>query len=497
MESAKDPVNYESFGAQGDGVTDDLPAICKAHDYANEQGLSVKTRADATYHLGRRALTARIATDTDWNTSRFTIDEAQDVEDHRASLFEIVSLLESGAQSPDGLALHHLSRDQRQVDARPEHDCFVRVEDDSTRLFIRRGLNQNAGVPQSDCFVLRRDGSIEADIDWDYEQITRLDSHPIDDDTLFVRGGVFTTCANREHHPNGYNYWSRNIAISRSNTEINGLTHYVTGEIDVGCPYSGFLNVHHCAHVTFRDCWSTGHKIYSTIGAVGKPVSMGSYDMNANNVVGFTLINCRMNHITDRTRWGVIGSNFCKDILLQDCHLSRMDTHMGVSGSYIIRRCSLGHMGLNAIGRGELIIEDSTLYGRSLIGLRPDYGSHWEGDLSITNCRWIPACGDSVQPQVIGLSNDGTHDFGYQCSMPRQIKIDGLFIDDANTPEGYEGPYLLADPDGGADADALPAKRPFPYTPCERISLRGLETASGKGTRLSPNSTLATVIEQS
>ncbi len=483
-------VDYESFGAKSDGVTDDLPAICRAHDHANSHGLCVRTKPDATYHLGRRDLTARIATDTDWSTSRFTIDDSTQVENHRGSLFEIISLLE-----PETITLDRLSCDQRQTAVHLSHDSFVRVEDDSRRLFIRRGLNQNAGVPQSDCFVLRRDGSIEADIDWDYERMTQIDTRPIDDDALYIRGGVFTTYANREHHPDGYNYWSRNIAISRSNTEIQGLTHYVTGEIDVGCPYSGFLNAHHCAHITFRDCWSTGHKVYSTSGAAGKPVSMGSYDMNANNVVGFSLINCRMNHITDRTRWGVIGSNFCKDILLEDCHLSRMDTHMGVSGSYIIRRCELGHMGLNAIGRGQLIIEDSTLYGRSLVGLRPDYGSTWEGDLSITNCRWIPACGERVQPQVIGLNNDGTHDFGYRCSMPRQITIDGLYIDDANTPDGYEGPYLLADPDANTD-DVLPANRPFPYAPCERISLRGLETSSGKRPRLSSNSTLATVIEQ-
>ena len=200
-------------------------------------------------HETRRDLTARIATDTDWSTSRFTIDDSTQVENHRGSLFEIISLLE-----PETIALDRLSCDQRQTAVHPSHDSFVRVKDDSRQLFIRRGLNQNAGVPQSDCFVLRRDGSIEADIDWDYERMTQIDTRPIDDDALYIRGGVFTTYANREHHPDGYNYWSRNIAIPRSNTEIQGLTHYVTGEIDVGCPYSGFLNAHHCAHITFRDC---------------------------------------------------------------------------------------------------------------------------------------------------------------------------------------------------------------------------------------------------
>ena len=37
-------IDYEAFGAKGDGVTDDMPAICEAHAYANAHGLSVRTK---------------------------------------------------------------------------------------------------------------------------------------------------------------------------------------------------------------------------------------------------------------------------------------------------------------------------------------------------------------------------------------------------------------------------------------------------------------------
>ncbi len=63
------PVSYETFGAIGDGLADDLPAIVEAHAFANAHGLPVKSRPGATYHLGRRALTAIIATDTDWSSA--------------------------------------------------------------------------------------------------------------------------------------------------------------------------------------------------------------------------------------------------------------------------------------------------------------------------------------------------------------------------------------------------------------------------------------------
>jgi hypothetical protein len=334
---------------------------------------------------------------------------------------------------------------------------------------------------------------VEGSIDWDYDNVSRVEARPMEEKLLIVRGGVFTTIANRMKQEVGYNYWSRNIRISRSNTEINGLAHHVVGETEVGHPYSGFISVSNCANITLRNCFATGHKSYTTIGAAGKPVSMGSYDYSANSVVNFSMINCRMNHINDRTRWGVIGTNFCKNILLEDCTLSRMDTHMGVSGTYVIRRCTLGYAGLNAIGRGLLTVEDSTLYGSALINFRSDYGSTWEGDVVVRNSRWIPASGKSSRPQMINTRNDGTHDFGYPCFMPREITIDGLFVDDSNHPEDYQGMYFFSDPDSGYDRgkDSKPADRPFPYAMCRKVKVRRLTTASGMKPRISANADLA------
>ena len=513
--SAAGFVTYEAFGAAGDGVTDDLPAIVAAHDYANSHGLPVRSRPDATYHLGRRALTAVIATDTDWSTSRFTIDDAphnDSIEDHKRPLFAVRSLL-----PPETLAIERLTRDQAHADVRHAdvaaadggHAYHVLVENDTVRRYIRRGLNQNAGTPQHDVFILRPDGSIEGDIDWDYvpgvpgaHTITRIEARPIDPSPLTLRGGFFTTLANRMVQPVGYNYWARNIEITRSNTTVEGLTHYVAGETAVGHPYSGFLSIHDCADITLRDCFLTPHKIYSTIGSAGLPVMMGSYDIQANNVVNFAMVRCAMHAICDRTRWGLIGTNFCKNILLEDCTLSRMDTHQGVSGSYTIRRCRLGHMGLNAIGRGTLTVEDSTLYGRHLVNFRDDYGSTWEGDLVIRGCTWIPSCGDPTWSGVIGVHNDGTHDFGYPCSMPRRVTIDGLHVDDSAAPEGYTGLILFSDPDdlpGGvrlSDGPVAPdAARPYPYARTETLTIRGLVTTSGKPPRISPNAALAAAID--
>ncbi len=476
------PVDYEAFGAVGDGIADDLPAIVKAHAFANAHGLPVKTKAGATYHLGRRALSAIIATDTDWGTSRFIIDDT-DVENHRIPLFAVQSLLE-----PVKLTIPRLSRDQRRLDVRPGRDCWVRVENSHRKRYIREGLNQNNGSAQRDCFILRRDGAIEGDIDWDYDTVTQVEARPIDERPLVLRGGIFTTTANRMKQEVGYNYWQRNIVITRSNTIVEGLTHHVVGEGEFGHPYRGFLSAQGCANVTLRDCLVTGHKTYSTIGAAGKPVSMGSYDLDANEVVNFTMIGVRMDDICDPTRWGVIGTNFCKNILLENCTLSRMDTHQGVSGTYTIRGCTIGYVGINAIGRGTLTVADTTSHGRTFVTLRSDYGSTWEGTVVIRNCRWLPGCGAPLQPHLLSAGNNGQHDFGYPCFMPREITIDGLVIDDRQHPQNYQGPFLFSDPDGPAPATAA---RPFPYPLTERVTLRRLTTTSGRKVRISPDAEFA------
>jgi hypothetical protein len=479
-------VNYEAFGAVGDGKADDLPAIRDAHAHANRHGLPVRSKPGATYHLGRRAITAIISTDTDWGTSRFIIDDSAAVEDHRKALFEVRSALK-----PLPLKITRLKCGQTRLDAGVSSECLVYVENRNRRIFIRRGLNRNDGSVQKEVFILRQDGSIEGAIDWDYETVTRVEALPIDHETLFIRGGIFTNVANRmrqEDRQSGY--WGRNLVIRRSKTVVDGVTHRVTGETDRGQPYEGFLNASRCARVMFRNCVIDGRKVYQKIGNAGKPVAMGTYGFTANLCVDFRMVGCRNgNDIFDRSRWGVIGTNFMKNILLEDCMLSRMDVHQGVSGSYVIRGTTLGHAGLNAIGRGSLIVENSTLHGHHLIYFRDDYGSTWDGTVTIRNCRWIPPGGRTNRPEMFGMRNDGTHDFGYPCAMPRVIRIDGLTIDDSGRTDGYQGIAYFGDPLGSQHD-----KRPFPYRLTERLEVSGLKIASGIKPGVSGNSELAKAV---
>ncbi len=473
-------IRYSEFGARGDGKTDDIAAIAATHAFANQHGLPVKADEEATYYIGGKDLTAVIRTDTDFGTAAFIIDDTN-VENRNAHVF----IVSSGLQpfKPEGLS--SLKRNQEKIDVSLPGPSLITVTNSNVRRYIRFGPNQNDGAPQTDIFIADKDGNVDMDapIIWDFDQITDITALPIDEKTLTITGGRFTTIANQAE--SRYTYYSRGIAIRRSNVLLDGLEHYVTGEGDHGAPYGGFINIRDCAYVIVRNTILTGRKTYQTIGSAGVPVPMGSYDISLNRALNVSFINCsQTNDINDRAYWGIMGSNYCKNLVLDNCTFSRFDAHMGVANA-TIRNSTLGHQGINAIGSGTFIVENSTIYGWSLINLRSDYGSTWQGDFIIRNCVFVPSGGRTTSASLIGGSYSGQHDFGYTCYMPERITIENLHIDDTNHPADYQGPAIFANFNRHMTDESFVEK--FPYVRTREVIIRNVTTASGKTLRVSDN----------
>ena len=477
---ADDVVTYEAFGAIGDGRTDDMQAIVKAHAAANARGVPVRAADGRTYYLGKGAATAEIRTDVDFGTARFVIDDVN-CEKRTASVFRVAPSARSFAVSD----VATLSRGQTNLGVRLPGPCLLHAMNRNVRQYIRFGANQNNGSPQQEVFLADADGAIDprAPIVWDFDRITSLTAYPVDGRTLVIRGGVFTTIANQCESK--YDYHARNILVERSNVRIEGLRHEVTGELDHGAPYGGFVSVSRCANVLVTNCVFTAHRMYATIGSAGVKVNMGSYDITANNAVNVSYVHCRQTtDILDGRYWGLFGSNYCKNLLYDDCVFSRFDAHMGVANA-TVRNSVMGHMGMNAIGFGTFLVENTKVHGRSLFNLRSDYGSTWEGEFVVRNCTLVPRNGRKAPGTVVCGSNSGQHDFGYVCHMPRRIVVDGLFIDDTEHPDAYDGPFIFGQFNAkNTSADYV---EKFPFHVTEEVELRNVRTASGKELRTSPN----------
>ncbi|WP_146896496.1 right-handed parallel beta-helix repeat-containing protein [Adhaeribacter aerolatus] len=473
-------VRYSDFGARGDGKTDAIDAIAATHAFANQHGLLVKPDEGATYYISGKNRTAVVQTNTDFGTASFIIDDTN-VEDRNAPVFLVSSSLQ-----PFKLAgISSLKRNQEKINVPLPATCLVTVTNSNVKRYIRFGPNQNNGAAQTDIFIVDKNGQVDMDapIIWDFDQITDITALPIDETSLTISGGRFTTLANRAESK--YTYYNRGIAIKRSNVLVNGLEHRVTGEGEQGAPYGGFLNISDCAYVTVQNALLTGHKVYQTIGAAGVSVSMGTYDISLGRALNVSFLNCRQtNDINDSRYWGIMGSNYCKNLVLDGCTFSRFDAHMGVANA-TIRNSTLGHQGINAIGSGTFTVEKSTIYGRSLINLRSDYGSTWQGEVFIRNCVFVPAGGRPISASLISGSNSGQHDFGYTSYMPERITIESLRIDDAKHPANYQGPALFANFNTAMTSASYQEK--FPYVRTKEVILRNVTTTSGKPLRLSEN----------
>jgi hypothetical protein len=473
-------VRYSDFGARGDGKADDMDAIAATHAFANEHGLLVKADEGATYYIGGKERTAVIRTDTDFGTANFIIDDTE-VQNRDAPVFEVASILKPF--KPVGIL--SLKRNQAKLGISLPATCLITVTNTRVKHYIRYGPNRDNGSPQTDIFIVDRNGNVDmkAPIIWDFDNITDITALPVDSKTLNITGGRFATIANNA--ASKYTYYARNIQIKRSNVVVDGLEHRITGEGDHGAPYSGFITISNCAYVTVKNCMLTGHKTYRTIGSAGEPVPMGTYDISVNRAVNISFLGCRQtNDINDSRYWGIMGSNYCKNLLYDKCNFSRFDAHKGVANA-TIRNSVLGHMGINAIGSGVLTIENTTIYGRSLVNLRSDYGSTWQGEFIIRNCIFVPQAGKPVSAALINGSYSGQHDFGYTCYMPERITIENLKIDDSGHPANYGGPAIFSDFNPQMHDSSYTEK--FPYIRTKEVILRNVTTSSGKALRVSNN----------
>ena len=476
----KGVINYSDLGAIGDGVSDDAIFIKATHEVANHYGFNVKADDDALYNITGKKVSAIISTNTDFGNATFIIDDTN-VDDYTSSIFEIRSKKPS-------FKINHIKsikKGQKKINIKTNEAALVKVTDNNVRMYIRYGLNQNNGREQTDIFLIDKNGNVNENtpIIWDFKNISEMNFFLIDQEKLIIKGGKFITIANQveeENHP----YYSRNILVNRSNVEINNLKHFVKGEGNHGTPYQGFISIKNASNVKIKNCLLTGHKTYQKIGNAGKLVSRGSYDLSVISSTNVLFKNCRQtNDINDETYWGIFGSNYCKNLIFENCTLSRFDAHMGVYNA-TIRNSTLGYMGIKLIGFGQFLVEDSTIGGENLVSLRQDYGSTWNGDFKIKNCVFIPSKTKSSTLSLFSGKNSGLHDFGYTCSMPNKIEIDQLLIKDSHLKD-YNSLFLFSDFNSNMKNENF--EELYPYIKTKIIKINGVNIESKKKLELSKN----------
>ena len=418
-------VKYSAFGAVGDGVTDDFEAIVAAHEYANERGLKVEADEGATYYVGSHRKSAVILTDVDWCDAHFIIDDSVvKREDSKYSIFSICSEHEPfKATLPDG---YSLKRGDKNIGLQFDTKVLIFVENADKRVYIRCGATlANSGAAQREVLLVHPDGQIDdsTPVIFDYDKVTDMTVYRVDDAPLLIQGGTFTTYSNCGGDAKKWcGYW-RGIEVRRSNTTVYNVKHLIEREhddLDASCPYVGFFLARLANNVVFDSCVMFSHKTYRH----------GTYDTQANTANNVTWKNCTQADRIDRFGkgyWGVMASNYVKNLTFDGCVLSRFDAHCGVH-NVTIKDSEIGEI-INLVGTGDCYIENTLLssgHWHFFVRLREDYGAIWDGTLTVKNCKLrVPRSAGSA---YLLRCYWNEHYFGYKCALPN-IYVDGFSVE--------------------------------------------------------------------
>ncbi|MBQ8719938.1 MAG: hypothetical protein IJY65_02780 [Clostridia bacterium] len=457
-------VRYSEFGAVCDGFTNDLPAIIATHAYANDRGMRVEADVGAIYYIGFVAEEAIVKTDTNWRNARFFIDDRNvTLAEKNYWIFRVSSDTPVyNIPVPSGMAP---KIGDTNIGLTFDKAVMLTITNSGEKVYIRYGNNANDGNDKHEVLLVDRDGNIDEStpLIFDYKAVTKISVHAVDDKPITVEGGDFTTYANRQYSTES-NYFNRGIMIERSNTTVYNVIHRIEKEpasANALRPYMGFFNASNTYNVTIDSCAVTGH------------FGSGTYDIVSNNSSHVTWKRCtQLNDINDRTYWGVMASNYSKNLTWEDCVMSRFDAHCGVH-NVVIRNCEIGEV-INLVGSGTALIENTKRSGKAnsyFIRLREDYGSTWNGKIIIKDCTF--SVGNSVTEAYAIRADWNEHWFGYDCYLP-DLEIDGLTVTKVNG-NAFDGKiYIFKNPKSTYSGDLRENSVNPLYAPSS-VSLKGVE----------------------
>ena len=463
-------IYYKNFGAKGDGKTDDFAALAAAHEAANLDLLNVHAEPGATYYIGNENKNNSIIvkTNTYFHGCNFIFDD-QTVDfkssGRTAPIFKIVPDTEKKTYTRSNSPVRSLEKGATNVGWAPGKTAMIVVYNDEIRHYIRYGTNADGGKPQHELILIDAEGNVDPStpIQWTYEIITSMELYNVDDRPIEIRGedengnkAVVTTYHN--DGPNTYWYYARNFDVTRSNVVLSGIEHvydrYVPhSDGGTGCPYDGFVQLTTCNNVTIENFTYESAPRYrdDEPERANRPTSMptltngtmGTYEISAELANNITWKNSDQSNFfkPDGTlnANGLTGTNFCKNLVFDTMYVTTFDAHCGVYNGTIINSTI---MRANYIGSGEIKLKDVTVYAdgdtRSVIDLRDDYGSTWDGNVDIDGLhikikKITPEEQNKFNNQGglrIFNGNHSNHFFGYTTYLPENIVLRNVLIEE-------------------------------------------------------------------
>ena len=475
-------VYYSKFGAEGNGKVDDFNAIKATHDYANQCGQKVMGDKDKTYYISDD-FTAEILveTDVDWNGATFIINDVGDIafENRSLHLFRwqaSYSKIYAAQNLIDTFGEFSVEKGATAIPELAGHipgTCLIIIWNQNKKDFNRYGANANGGSPRHEVLVINEDGTLNPDTYtvFDYDIVTQINVYSGYDKPLVAENGYFRNICCRTvadtSYKNVYAQYNRGFGLSRSNVTIKNVDHMMLdepmldtdsndplqknyGRRNESYPYSGILSFTQAYNCYVFDTVIDGHTTYYEDKTTSStPVAMGTYDYTLGNSSHIYLKNVTQRDdentgIADDRYWGIMGSNFSRNLHHENIYINRFDAHAGFWNGSIVDSTIGSH--INIIGGGTFLLDGVTRVGNSanFMDMRLDYGSSFDGEIIIKDCVFEAKYGYNTMRGGTYNKNARetayliwtawanpeeeyrTWDFGYTCSLPENIIIDNF-----------------------------------------------------------------------
>jgi hypothetical protein len=297
------------------------------------------------------------------------------------------------------------------------------------------------GGNQKEIVLVDKDGNIdpETPIVFPFDSVSAIYAFRADEEPMRISGGIFNLRANSDH--SSYKYFSRNIDICRSNLTVEGLQYKITdeplGKYD-SQPYISFLITENSNNVIFKNLLIDGHRTYYAVGSGGSEVGMGAKSINATCSNRVVYESCKQtNFFTDESEteitqglWGIMSSNYSKNLFFLNSTLSRFDAHCGIYNG-TVKNCRI--IGVRIVGAGELVIENCEFFcpniANTFISTREDFGSFWRGKITVKDI-FVHTTGKNNEPVNFITGHWYNHNFGYEVRFADEIIVENFDIDD-------------------------------------------------------------------
>ena len=425
-------VNYEMFRNVGD--TDDV-VITKAHTYANENNVPV-INVKGEYHFTDRPRNIEIKTDVYWGDTTFHVDESKNLEwFHYFKVVEDVDTIDILNAGLKTTVIEKLNNNETVISELAAYEnSFLFINDDDDRVGGRQGFNTNWA--KRDFFYVGFGGRLVGDKLYNFTNATEMTIQPLSNKRLTVKGGHFI--GNGLTATTTKNVFGA-IGVYRSFVDLDNQSFSTLNEEINANAVKGDVYIHKAYDVTLKN---------SIVKPKYSPDGVGTYGISGSNILKFTIDN--VNTMTDEEAWGVMGTNFIKDLKIINSKISRIDVHYQLHNA-IIKDVETGKISIT--GGGYLHMDNVTVYNNEhYVAFRNDYGAKWDGSIKIKNGIFKVL---NFTPFIRILKFSGIrNDFDYidELSIGSEIVIDDfkfIFNDEENNrlvrlidfPSFAESPY--------------------------------------------------------